>query len=153
MSEKEETRTSLREAPPLECVKVDSLRPRMRHVNVIVKIVSKGETREITSRRDYSVHSIAEALVGDETGCVLLNLWDDQIGKFDENDVIEIGNGYTTLFRGFLRLNIGKRGTAEKVDTEIGEVNKENNLSETRHESFRYWSAPTSRPYRRRRRR
>ena len=74
MSEEEKMRTSIREAPKLEYVKVDSLKPRRRNVNVIVKIVSKGETREITSRRDYTVHSVAEALVGDETGCVLLTL-------------------------------------------------------------------------------
>jgi hypothetical protein len=36
---------------------VDSLKSRMRNLNVIVKIVSKGEAREITSRRDGKVHS------------------------------------------------------------------------------------------------
>lgn len=153
MSEEEKMRTSIREAPKLEYVKVDALKPRRRNVNVIVKIVSKGEAREITSRRDNTVHSIAEALVGDETGCVLLTLWDQQIGKFNEKDVVEIRNGYTSIFKGFLRLNIGRRGVAEKVEKEIGEVNRENNLSETRHERPTYWKSPTRRPYRRRRRR
>jgi len=139
MSEEEKTR------------KVDSLKSRMRNLNVIVKVVSKGEAREITSRRDRKVHSVAEALVGDETGCVLLNLWDDQINEFDEGDVVEIRNGYTSLFRGYLRLNIGRLGTAEKADSEIGQVNKENNLSETR--EFTYWRSSTTRPFRRRRRR
>jgi replication factor A1 len=92
----------MKEAPTSEYVKVDLLKPRMRNVNATVKIISKGEAREITLRRDYTVHSIAEALVGDETGCVLLNLWDKQIYEFDENDVVEIRNGYTSLFRGFL---------------------------------------------------
>lgn len=137
----------------LEYVKVDSLKPRMRNVNVIVEILSKGEAREITSRRDYTVHSIAEALVGDETGCVVLTLWDHEIREFNENDVVEIRTGYTSLFKGFLRLNIGKRGSAEKVDKEIGEVNEKNNISATRHERFTYLSSPTRRPYRRRRRR
>ena len=87
MSEKEKMRTSIREAPKPEYVKVDSLKPRRRNLNVVVKIVSKGQTREITSRRDYTVHSVAEALAGHETGCVVLTLWDQQIGEFDENDV------------------------------------------------------------------
>ncbi len=131
--------------------KVDSLKSRMRNLNVIVKIVSKGEAREITSRRDGKVHSVAEALVGDETGCAVLNLWGDQISEFDEGDVVEIRNGYTSLFKGYLRLNIGRHGIAEKVDKEMGQVNKENNLSETK--EFTYWRSPTTRPFRRRRRR
>jgi replication factor A1 len=131
--------------------KVDSLKSRMRNLNVIVKIVSKGEAREITSRRDGKVHSVAEALVGDETGCVLLSLWEDQISEFDESDVVEIRNGYTSLFKGYLRLNIGRHGIAEKVDKEMGQVNKENNLSEIK--EFTYWRSSTTRPFRRRRRR
>ncbi len=130
-------------------VKVDTLKPRLRNVNVTAKIVNIGEPRSVTSRRDVSVHRVTEALVGDETGCVLLTLWDDKIGVFNNGDVIEVKNGYTSLVRGFLRLNIGRYGTAEKVDKDIGEVNTENNLSNERHESFQY--RPARRPFRRRR--
>jgi len=135
----------------IEFVKVDALKPSLRKVNVAVRVVDIGEPRSITSRRNYSVHRVAEALVGDETGCVLLNLWDDQISVFNKGDVIEIKNGYTSLFRGFLRMNIGRRGIVEKVDKEIGEVNTENNLSKEMHESFLY--RPSRIPFRRRRRR
>ena len=135
----------------IEFVKVDALKPSLRKVNVAVRVVDIGEPRSITSRRDYSVHRVAEALVGDETGCVLLNLWDDQISVFNKGDVIEIKNGYTSLFRGFWRMNIVRRGTVEKVDKEIGEVNTENNLSKEMHESFLY--RPARIPFRRRRRR
>jgi len=134
----------------IEFVKVDALKPSLRNVNVTLRVVGIGEPRSVTSRRDYSVHRVAEALVGDETGCVLLNVWDDQISVFNKGNVIEIKNGYTSLFRGFLRLNIGRRGAVEKVDKEIGEVNKENNLSKEMHESFLY--RPSRRPFRRRRR-
>ncbi len=130
-------------------VKVDALKPHLRNVNVTAKVVNIGESRSVTSRRDVSVHRVTEALVGDETGCVLLTLWDDKIRAFNNGDVIEVKNGYTSLFRGFLRLNIGRYGTAEKVDKEIGEVNTENNLSKERHESFQY--RPSRRPFRRRR--
>ncbi len=122
----------------IEFVKVDSLKPRLRNVNVTVKIVDIGVPRSVTSRRDSSVHRVAEALVGDETGCVLLTLWDDQTSAFNNGDVIEVKNGYTSLFRGFLRLNVGRLGVAGKVEREIGEVNTENNLSEKMHESFSY---------------
>src|SRR3989304_3068135 len=87
-------------------VKVGELTPNSREVNVIVKVASKGQTRDVTSGRDYSIHKVADALVGDETGCVYLTLWDDNLGKVNEGDTISIKNGYVKLFRGSRRLHI-----------------------------------------------
>jgi replication factor A1 len=121
-----------------EPVKVEKLTPNSRDVNVVVKVVSKGETRNITSNRDYSIHSVADALVGDETACLYLTLWDDNIGKMNEGDTISIKNGYVNLFRGSMRLNIGKYGSFEVLkESPIGEVNKENNLSSKQYEQER----------------
>ncbi len=110
-------------------MKVGELRTYSRRVNLIAKIVEKGEEREVFSRSDGRSHRVAEALIGDETASVLLTLWDDDIDRFEEGDVIQISNGYANLFRGSLRLNIGRYGSAEKVDQEMEEVNTENNLS------------------------
>lgn len=134
-----------------EFVKIDSLKPSLRNVNVTVKVVGIGEPKQITSQKSRSVHSVAEALVGDETGCVVLNLWDNQIKIFNKDEVVQIKNGYTSLFRGFMRLNIGRRGTVEKVDEEIGEVNTNKNLSKEMHNPSLYKTF--KRPFRRRRRR
>lgn len=136
---------------PTERLKVEGLKPSLRNLNVVVKVVDIGQPRNVFVRRDGSEHRVTEALVGDETGTALLNLWDAQIDLFALNDVIEIKNGYTSLFRGSLRLNIGRQGTAEKVDTEIEEVNKENNISEKRYTQAR-WYRSTKMPFRRRRR-
>lgn len=110
-------------------IKVGELRTYSRRVNLVGKIVEKGEEREVVSRSDGSSHRVAEALIGDETASVLLTLWDDDIDRFEAGDVIQISNGYANIFRGSLRLNIGRYGTAEKVDQEFEEVNTENNLS------------------------
>lgn len=136
---------------PVEYAKVDTLKPGFRNVSLVVKVVNVGASRTIFSRRDQAEHRVAEALVGDETGSILLTLWDDQIEAFSPEDVLEIKNGYTSLFRGSLRMNIGRYGTAEKVDKEVGEVNTKNNLSEKRYEGT-MWTRPTRRPFRRRRR-
>lgn len=60
---KEEDSASMEEQP--NYVTVDSLKPRMRDLDVVVKVVSKGEPREVRSRRNGSTHSVAEALVGE----------------------------------------------------------------------------------------
>jgi replication factor A1 len=77
-------------------------------------------------------------LVGDETGCIYLTLWDDNILKINEESSLRITNGYVNLFRGNMRLNIGKYGSFELLEeSPITEVNKENNLSDKRYEQER----------------
>jgi replication factor A1 len=134
-----------------EYIKVASLKSGFRNVNLIVKVVDVRESRVTFSRRDRSEHRISEALVGDETGVVLLTLWDDQIDIFFPDNVFEIKNSFTSLFKGSLRLNIGRTGRIKKFEKEI-EVNTENNLSEVRHQET-YWQKPEGRGFRRRRRR
>ncbi len=127
-----------------EEVKVENLDPNSRRVNVTVKIVSKGEPRETVSRMDGSTHNVVDALVGDETGCLLMSLWDDNIEKVKEGDVIDLKNGYVSLFKGSMRLNVGRYGSFEASETKIEEVNSENNLSEKQFEQ------PRRRPFYRR---
>jgi len=127
-----------RPRPQAVDVKIGELTPNSKAVNVIAKVVSKGEVRSTTSGRDYTAHRVVDALVGDETGCVYLNLWDANIDKVKEGDVISIKNGYVNLFRGNIRLNIGRYGTFEVVaEPKIAEVNTENNLSSKVYEQER----------------
>jgi len=127
---------------PVEA-KVGELTPASRAVNVIAKVVSKSEIRNIATGRDGAAHRVCDALVGDETGCVYLTLWDDNIEKVNEGETITVGNGYVTLFRGSMRLNVGRYGTLEVAKEALaGEVNTENNLSSKVYEQER-------RPFRR----
>jgi replication factor A1 len=110
--------------------KVGELTPDSRAVNVLAKVVSKSEIRSIAAGRDGAAHRVSDALVGDETGCVYLTLWDDNIEKVNDGDTINVKNGYINLFRGNMRLNIGRYGTLEISEQPLaGEVNTENNKS------------------------
>ena len=127
-----------------ESTKIETLTTGSREINTIVKVMSKTPVREVTSRRDYSTHRVCEALVGDETASIYLTLWDDNIDGVNEEDTLRIKNGYVNLFRGSMRLNIGRYGTFETVEEpSITEVNTENNLSQKRYEQRRRY--PTSR--------
>jgi replication factor A1 len=113
-----------------EPVKVGDLNTYSRGVNTTVKVVSKTEPREVTSRSDGSAHRVCEALVGDETGSLYLTLWDDAIDEVIEEQVLKITNGYVNLFRGSMRLNIGRYGSYEVADeAPFEDVNLDNNLS------------------------
>lgn len=110
--------------------KIRDLTTYSRRVNLVAKILEQGDVREVSSSSDGQLHRVAEALVGDETGTVLMTLWDENIDRFGVGDVVEIENGYAGTFRGSLRLNVGKYGTIDKKNVTIEEVNTENNLSE-----------------------
>jgi replication factor A1 len=110
--------------------KVNELNPQSRAVNVLAKVVSKSEVRNIAAGRDGAAHKVSDAMVGDETGCIYLTLWDDNIEKVNEGDTLQVKNGYVNLFRGNMRLNIGRYGTLEVSEKAIaGDVNTENNMS------------------------
>jgi replication factor A1 len=127
---------------PVEA-KVGDLTPQSKAVNVTAKVVSKTEIREIPMGRDGSPHKVCDALVGDETGVVYLTLWDDNIEKVNEQDTIRIENGYVTLFKGNMRLNIGKYGKLDQAQAPLeADVNTENNVSSKTYEQQR-------RPFRR----
>jgi replication factor A1 len=122
---------------PVEA-KVGELTPQSRAVNITAKVVSKTEIREIPMGRDGSAHKVCDALVGDETGVVYLTLWDDNIEKVNEGDTLRVENGYVTLFKGNIRLNIGKYGKLEPAKEPLAvEVNTENNVSSKAYEQER----------------
>ncbi|MEM3692588.1 MAG: hypothetical protein QXI39_01000 [Candidatus Bathyarchaeia archaeon] len=121
-----------------ENIKIESLAPNSRGIDILVKVVSKGAVRETMGGR-----KVADALVGDETGCIFLTLWEDDIGRVNEGETIAIKNGYVSLFRGSMRLNIGRYGSFAISENPISEVKTDNNLSEryieatARYPSFR----------------
>ena len=120
-----------------EFIKIEELTPDSREVNLIAKVVSKSQVRNVGGM-DYNAHRVADALVGDITGCVYLTLWDDNIDKINEGATIRISNGYVNLFKGNMRLNIGRYGSLELLDeSPITEVKTENNLSDKQYEQER----------------
>ncbi|MCW4050218.1 MAG: single-stranded DNA-binding protein [Candidatus Bathyarchaeota archaeon] len=118
--------------------RIGELRTYSRRVNLVAKVVEMGEAREVSSSSDGQLHRVAEALIGDETGTVLLTLWDENVDRFTVGDVVVVDNGYAGTFRGRLRLNIGRYGMVDKTTTEITEVDTSNNMSEKEFGDSRY---------------
>ena len=113
------------ERTPVGITKVKDLTPRSNKVNVLVKVMGVGEPKEIPNRFGGEAKRVAEARVGDETGTILLSLWQDQIGSVKEGDVLFIDNGYISLVQGHMHLKVGKYGKMTKVDQDILNINTE----------------------------
>lgn len=121
---------------PIEAT-VAELRPFMKSLNITIKITEKGEEREVTSRRDGETHRIVDAIAGDATGTVLISLWDDMIETVEVDKTYRLEKGYTSLFQGHLRLNIGRYGEINEAETPLEDVDTENDMSAATHEQPR----------------
>jgi replication factor A1 len=122
---------------PVEAT-VAELRPFMKSLNITIKITEKGEEREVTSRRDGETHRVVDAIAGDATGTVLISLWDDMIETVEVDKTYRLEKGYTSLFQGHLRLNIGRYGEISEAETPLEDVDTENDMSAAKHEQPRY---------------
>ncbi len=121
---------STHEESDAEMIKVGDLNSYSRKVYTVVKVMSKTEVREVTSRKDMSTHRVAEALVADDTASVYLTLWDDVLDEVEEGQILNIKDAYVNLFRGSMRLNLGRYGTYDVLEeAPFEDVNLDNNLS------------------------
>ena len=127
---------SYEEREPIEAT-VAELKPRMKNITISFKVVSIGEQREIESRNDGSTHRVCDITVGDSSGIVQVPLWDETIDAIEEGSTYNLTNGYTGLFRGNLRLNVGKYGKLEAAEEAIEDVNMDVDMSAEEHEDDR----------------
>ncbi len=114
-------------------VEIAELEPRLGDINVTFKVLEKSDAKEVTSRRDDSTHRVADAVVGDSSGTVVVPLWDDSIDNVEVGKTYTLTNAHTGLFRGNLRLKFGRESELIEAEDEIEEVNVERNMSEENH--------------------
>ena len=95
--------------------KVRDLTPNSKQVNVLAKVLSVGEPKEVMGKFG-DPRKVCEAVVGDDTAVITLSLWNEQIGSIAKDEVILVDNGYVSLVRGHMRLNVGPVREPLEVD-------------------------------------
>jgi len=95
---------------------IRDLRDGMRRVD------AEGEISEISDPRTVNLRTgeqakVADCILRDESGQIKLSLWDDQIDQVRQGSKVRVTNGYTNSFRGELRLNVGKYGKLDVVES------------------------------------
>ncbi len=124
------------EQPQSVETKIKDLTPQSKRVDVAAKCLEVSEAKEIPGKFG-NARKVAEATVADETGAIILSLWDDQIGAVAKDDVIDIKNGYVSLVRGHMRLNVGKYGQLAKSDKPMDNTSTAVNMSDKEYEQER----------------
>jgi replication factor A1 len=116
--------------------KVRDLTPNSKQVNVLAKVVNVGEPKEVMGKFG-DPRKVCEAVVGDDTAMIILSLWNEQIGSIQKDETILVDNGYVSLVRGHMRLNVGRYGNLSKSTEAVGEVNQSLDMSQQEFESER----------------
>ncbi len=107
-----------RQNPAPSHFKVDNLRVGMKKVNVTAEVLQTAEPAKVhTQFRDNAV--VSNATIGDESGKILLCLWDQQINSVHTGDYIEIKNAHVAMFKGEKQLRLGKNGTITILEKPI----------------------------------
>ncbi|MFP4189334.1 MAG: OB-fold nucleic acid binding domain-containing protein [Halobacteriales archaeon] len=85
-------------------------------VSLVGRVLETSEPR--TFDRDDGEGKVANIAVGDETGWVRVALWDeraDDVSSLTDGDVVRIRDGYARERDGGVEVNVGSRGTVERV--------------------------------------
>ncbi len=121
--------------------KVKDLTPNSKQVNVLAKVIAVGDAKEVMGKFGDS-RKVAEATVADETGQIILSLWNEQIGSVSPNDTVFVDNGYVSLVRGHMRLNVGRYGSLAKRQDGLENVNTQVDMSAQEFQSERRFNGP-----------
>ncbi len=99
-----------RQNPAPTHLKVEDLRVGMKKINVTATVTEVSEPSKVhTQFRDNAI--VSNAVVEDDTGKILLCLWDQQVNTVHIGDYVEVKNAHVAMFKGEKQLRLGKNGT------------------------------------------
>ena len=108
---------------------IAELKPGMKSVNITFKVMNTSEERSVESRKTGETYRVIDAQVGDSTGIILMPIWNETIDSIEEGVTYTLSNGYTGLFKGSLRLHVGKFGSIATAEEPITKVNEHRDMS------------------------
>ena len=90
-------------------VKISEIKDGDSEINVEGEITEKTYAREVRSRYGR-ILMVADATLKDESGKIVLTLWNEQVKQVMVGDKIKIENGYAKSYKNILQLSTGKYG-------------------------------------------
>jgi len=112
-------------ALPRQITKVQELKPNMREVDVLARVLHAGEVREF-KRQSGEKGQVSTLLIRDETGTISLSLWDEKAllsERVHPGEIVLVEGAYTRERFGKVKLNIGRRGTLS-LNPKLAEAEK-----------------------------
>jgi replication factor A1 len=91
-------------------LRIDDLRVGMKKINVNGTVKEVAEPSKVhTQFRDNAV--VSNAVIEDDSGKILLCLWDQQVNTVHVGDAVEVKGAHVASFKGERQLRLGKNGS------------------------------------------
>lgn len=104
-----------KQTPAPAHAKIGDLHSGMKKVTVRAEVLKTSEPSKVhTQFRDNAV--VSNATISDESGKILLCLWDQQVNAVSVGDCIEVKNAHVATFKGEKQLRLGKNGTVRVLE-------------------------------------
>ena len=94
-------------------MKISELNPGMGNVSLEAEVVEVEAPREINKMG--KVLRVANATIKDDSGTIILVLWNDEIDRVQAGNNVKITNGYVNSWKDKTQLTLGKFGKMEVV--------------------------------------
>jgi len=95
-------------------VKISELTPGTGNVELEAEVVGIEEPREIN--KGGRTLRVANATLKDDSGTIVLVLWNENIDKIQEGSMVRITNGYVNTWQDKTQLTLGKFGKLEILE-------------------------------------
>jgi len=93
-------------------MKVSELQDKSAVDEITLKITAKEEARDVRG----GTLRVCNATGEDETGNVVVTLWNDDIDKVKEGDTVKIINGWSQMYNDKMQVSSGRKGTIEVME-------------------------------------
>jgi len=113
------------QAPASKFTKIAALKPTMRGIDLLVRVVRVGGQREL-KRTTGETTCVGRLLVNDDTGLTRISLWDEHaklLEQVREGDVLLVEDASTRERAGEISINVGKTASVT-ANPQIEDVEK-----------------------------
>ena len=95
-------------------MKISELTPGTGNVDLEAEVASVETPREVN--KNGRVLRVANVTLKDDSGTIVLTLWNDNIDKVQEGAKVRISNGYVNTWQDKTQLTLGKFGKIDVVE-------------------------------------
>jgi replication factor A1 len=93
---------------------ISELKANTANASIEAEIVSMEPAREVMGKYGRRLR-VANATLKDDSGEIVLSLWNEDADKYAQGDRLKITDGWVSEYKGQLRISAGRSGKIEKL--------------------------------------
>ncbi len=94
-------------------MQIKELQPKQGKVDITATVIEKASPKEF--QKFGAPGKLCNIKVQDDTGTIMMTLWNEQVTQVNIGDKIKVTNGYVNEWQGEMQLSTGKFGKLEVV--------------------------------------